>query len=630
MEIADHPIQIDFHVCHLGEAHPLFLQSVREATDGHFHALVDVGNVREEMEAEAMSGGGGRKLTVQGLKGGEFALGTALCENERGGGKVLMARGELPDSFRGDFSQPASGLKVVLPYQRGERLLAKTVQVSLPDDLMKAVTRVLQLEPRLEALLTNLQQDISARSMSQTSRSLTDLRFERADAVKTIGGFLRKKSRLVEYFIHILYLISFFYNFFFLLTLFFSRTRAVALLEVYMEKVLVVVQTQLDALTRLLSQYQQGAAQEFDKTKGFLFLFSFYFIFYFYFILSLISFLILNFSGSVNMFSQRDQLAINAGLQSMKVRLGTSFVTHSTMDKEIQKQLAMKGATGRRMLQRECLLAKTEMGGEGGVTLLSLMIVEGYLVERRRLVGLWRALEESGGKGGEEGERVRKFLEENEGGVLKVLDEEVSFSVEEEVICHTRLTEEEEMVYRENEKAKEEEGEEREREWKGKWKDDSKPLSVVIEYKGELWAPTSTITYHISSPPLSTSLSTPLILTLRERTEIIYPRLYSSTHSTPLTSHLSAAESRLYDPLSCCSFLSLIEENNTLPAALYVLSPQQAPGVLFYASEFLNVKRGGWEMTSLDYFRLYSRLSPDKEDDEEGLLLLLFDFFFDF
>ena len=35
-----------------------------------------------------------------------------------------------------------------------------------------------------------------------------------------------------------------------------------------MEKVLVAVQSQLDALTRLLSQYQQEAAKEFDKTKG--------------------------------------------------------------------------------------------------------------------------------------------------------------------------------------------------------------------------------------------------------------------------------------------------------------------------------------------------------------------------
>ena len=200
IEIAEYPIQTDFHICHLGDAHPLFLQAVRETTDGHFHALVDVGNVREEMEARAMSGGGTRKLVVQGLvSGGEISLATAVCENEREGEKMLMARGELPYSFREDLSPSSSsgGLTIVLPSQAGERVLAKTERVCLPSDLMGAVSRILSLEPRLEGLLTVLQEDISASSMAKTSRSLVDLRYERNDAVKTIGQFLRKKARFV-------------------------------------------------------------------------------------------------------------------------------------------------------------------------------------------------------------------------------------------------------------------------------------------------------------------------------------------------------------------------------------------------------------------------------------------------
>ena len=221
-------------------------------------------------------------------------------------------------------------------------------------------------------------------------------------------------------------------------------------------------------------------------------------------------------------------------------------------------------------------------------------------------------------------------MNENEGKVLKALEEEVSISMLEEVICHTKLTEKEELVYQEEKKrmkvveveeAGEDKGKEKEnaREWKGDgWKDETRPLSIVIEFEGELWAPFSTITFQISSPILTSSSSNPLSLTLSERTEIIYPRIFDFQHSTPRTPKLEATEDRLFDPLSHCSFLSLIQENNTLPAALYVLSPNQPPGVLFYTTEFINVRRGGFEMTSLDYFRLYSRLSPNKEDDEEG------------
>ena len=302
----------------------------------------------------------------------------------------------------------------------------------------------------------------------------------------------------------------------------------------------------------------------------------------------------------------------------MKVRLGTSFVTHSSMNKEIQRQLAMRGAQGRRMLQRKCFVAKKELI-EKGVTLLTLMIVEGYLVERRQLVALWKAMEDNDG----ENKRVEEFLKKNKGKVLKALEEEVSIFSVEEVISQTRLTAREESLYREN-KRKEvdvgdgrEEGKENGGEWKGDgWKDDTKPLSVVVEYDDELWAPYSTLTIEISSPLLCPSGN--LTLTLKERTEVIYPCIFDFQTATPRTSALYTCETRLFDPLSVCSFLSLIEENNTLPAALYVLSPNQPPGVLFYTSEYLNVRRGGFEMTSLDYFRLYSRLCPTQHDDEPG------------
>eukprot|EP00727_Mastigamoeba_balamuthi_P010129 m51a1_g5739 putative elongation factor 1-alpha 1 (1748) ;mRNA; r:1147184-1156452 len=82
---------------------------------------------------------------------------------------------------------------------------------------------------------------------------------------------------------------------------------------------------------------------------------------------------------------------------------------------------------------------------------------------------------------------------------------------------------------------------------------------------------------------------------------------------------LDGACKRLMDPLSFSSFLDLIREHGTLPAALYVIAPSQSAGLLFNAREALHVESGGTELTSFGYFRLFWRLAHAR-DASDGLV----------
>jgi hypothetical protein len=53
LRLADTHCFLDLHVCHFGDAHPIFLQGVQNAVEGHFHTLTDVDNLEKEMEAES-------------------------------------------------------------------------------------------------------------------------------------------------------------------------------------------------------------------------------------------------------------------------------------------------------------------------------------------------------------------------------------------------------------------------------------------------------------------------------------------------------------------------------------------------------------------------------------------------
>ena len=46
---------MQFHACHLGEAHPIFLKTLAAAVDGHFHTFSDVANIARELNANLVA-----------------------------------------------------------------------------------------------------------------------------------------------------------------------------------------------------------------------------------------------------------------------------------------------------------------------------------------------------------------------------------------------------------------------------------------------------------------------------------------------------------------------------------------------------------------------------------------------
>ena len=101
--------------------------------------------------------------------------------------------------------------------------------------------------------------------------------------------------------------------------------------------------------------------------------------------------------------------------------------------------------------------------------------------------------------------------------------------------------------------------------------------------------------------------------------ETVYARFVDNVFVRVSASDLAEAEKQLLDPLSFASFLELIKEQHTLPAALYSIQAIQGPAVLFDAKELLRIlpgQRDGADQTSFNYFRLMQRLSGDDDEDE--------------
>ena len=71
----------------------------------------------------------------------------------------------------------------------------------------------------------------------------------------------------------------------------------------------------------------------------------------------------------------------------MQVRLGNGFAK-KTLDKHVQRMVVATGARARQMLERKCLLARTDDAASKRC-LLTLLIVDGdvYREARRQLVG---------------------------------------------------------------------------------------------------------------------------------------------------------------------------------------------------------------------------------------------------
>jgi len=99
-------------------------------------------------------------------------------------------------------------------------------------------------------------------------------------------------------------------------------------LQAFLEKVLESAEISTEALTRLLEQYTLEEGKKYDKVRDN--------------ITSMLSkwpiIHILSLQDSVNkqeMLSEREKLAIAAGLESMRVRLGHGFVTQDNLDRQV-------------------------------------------------------------------------------------------------------------------------------------------------------------------------------------------------------------------------------------------------------------------------------------------------------
>eukprot|EP01125_Pyxidicula_operculata_P007847 TRINITY_DN2653_c0_g9_i1.p1 TRINITY_DN2653_c0_g9~~TRINITY_DN2653_c0_g9_i1.p1 ORF type:complete len:1829 (+),score=506.01 TRINITY_DN2653_c0_g9_i1:339-5489(+) len=300
-------VTLEFHICHFGEADPVFLRSLRGAVDGHFHAVSDIARLKQEMEAVATASGS--KLAIfDVVSGQETLLPAAMSEG------VIYARGALPLSMLDDIAKNKS---VGLRYLSSKNVLSKCDIWEPQSELKQSIQQVLDLEPELEAIISSISSNISHKSIYDGSQQLVKLKRKRMDAIGNLVKLVKSGS----------------------------------MLQSYLEKVLESVENQILALERMLGQHISTESTKYDSETA----------------------------KNAEFFSQREQLAISAGLESMKVRLGNGFVAKSNLDKRIQRLVATSGNWARRMLNRVCLLGETEVDDD---VILSLAIVDGQQLKQ--------------------------------------------------------------------------------------------------------------------------------------------------------------------------------------------------------------------------------------------------------
>eukprot|EP01119_Soliformovum_irregulare_P021104 TRINITY_DN6967_c0_g1_i1.p1 TRINITY_DN6967_c0_g1~~TRINITY_DN6967_c0_g1_i1.p1 ORF type:complete len:1824 (-),score=734.75 TRINITY_DN6967_c0_g1_i1:21-5492(-) len=310
LDFADSKCQIDMHVCHMGEAHPIFLKALRDSVDGHFHALKDVSKLIDEMQASSV--GSGFSLEFHGISTGKTVKVSAA--NSDG---ALVSRGNFSqDLWRSDVFKDRS---MAIKAMGTQTVLNHCENYHLTETLRSGIEKILALEPALDKILKSVQNDVTAGSMNKAAGTLRDLRNQRSESIPII-------ARLV---------------------------RSGTILQAYLEKVLDSVENQIDALERLLEQHNAKEGAEYDKKSV----------------------------HGIDLFSQRDKLAIEAGIESMRVRLGNGIVSQTFMDKKIQKLMATYGAWARKLLARICRIAQTVRGDS---TLLTLFILNGDSVKTYR------------------------------------------------------------------------------------------------------------------------------------------------------------------------------------------------------------------------------------------------------
>jgi hypothetical protein len=311
-----------YHVCFTGDAEPQFLSALREATGGHFHVLAKLAGMAAEMVATATEA----RCSITLLPPEDVPSATAGGD---GAEHVLPAavydgavccRAQMPQSV---FEQVLRDHRVrlrVSPPLNIERTLSAWSEMALGPQLTEGIRAVLQLEPDLGRVLSSLSAEITTGALTSASLELRALRQRQVDAIAAIS----------------------------------HHVRAGTILQSFLERVLESVQSQMDSLARILEQYHVQAGARYDTESA----------------------------KKNDLLNPKDRQAIAAGLQSMKVRLGTGFASQS-LDRQVQKLVAMHGPRARRMLARVALLAETPRPA-AGITVLTLSIVEGDAHDRNR------------------------------------------------------------------------------------------------------------------------------------------------------------------------------------------------------------------------------------------------------
>ena len=405
---------------------------------------------------------------------------------------VLYARGELPNQlFINEFLLHR---KIQLKINQRKNSIF-TIDIlttnSFHEPLLSGVKNIIQLEDSLHTILMKLNDNVTNDSIHSASIELQSLRSIRMKSLTSISRFV----------------------------------RAGTILQLFLESILESVESQMNSLERLLAQFQNEYSKEFDS----------------------------NSAKSNDLLTFREKMAISAGLESMKVRLGNGFVSKSSLDKRITHLIAKTGHKARKMLNRRCILVET-INDDTEITWLSLFIIDGDIYE----------------------ESKSNYYEK---------------------IKQNYINDHKELFQNENEK--------------------NLILNhLLIDFK-------ESFIHHDNNPSIC---YIQLDITITNSYKSNYDKKYKEKiefhefficfieqyHIQVNENDLDESRKRFVDPLSYCSFIDLIQENNTLPAFLYKINVEQSIGLLFNAKELLYVQSGGNDATSFDYFRLFWRLENKK------------------
>eukprot|EP01127_Copromyxa_protea_P014471 TRINITY_DN4037_c0_g1_i5.p1 TRINITY_DN4037_c0_g1~~TRINITY_DN4037_c0_g1_i5.p1 ORF type:complete len:1576 (-),score=392.54 TRINITY_DN4037_c0_g1_i5:89-4816(-) len=185
---------------------------------------------------------------------------------------------------------------------------------SMTDIMKDGISQILSLEPKLSTLITKISDNITPQTLNHVTKQLKDLRTKRNEAILLIS----------------------------------KSVKSVPTIRLFLEKSLETIEDQIVSIERLIEGYLKPLGEKYDASSV----------------------------KQNDYFSVREQMAISAGLESMKVRLG-SGIANSSLDRRVQRLVASNGTWARSMLNRKCFISESISPSDADKILLSLFILEG-------------------------------------------------------------------------------------------------------------------------------------------------------------------------------------------------------------------------------------------------------------